>query len=102
MDIGSFCHSKQVKSEKSCKLHQLVLRKLPQGEDINIRLTEQVLSLYHFLVKSYDITKLSNREQKIKLTLTKSEDPPKQVAPLERIHKELNKILFGIFREADN
>ena len=71
MDIGSFCHSKQVKSEKSCKLHQLVLRKLPQGEDINIRLTEQVLSLYHFLVKSYDITKLSNREQKFKLNPNK-------------------------------
>ena len=71
MDIGSFCHSKQVKSEKSCKLHQLVLRKLPQGEDINIRLTEQVLSLYHFLVKSYDITKLSNREQEIKLNPNK-------------------------------
>ena len=66
-NITGFIYSKQVNSENASKLDWTNLRKLPQILGMNTKLTELVLSFYHFPTKSYTLNKLSNRAYEITL-----------------------------------
>ena len=67
INVTSFSCPIQVNSEKASKLDWTNLRKLPQILGMNTKLTELVLSFYHFPTKSYTLNKLSDRAYEITL-----------------------------------